>query len=249
MTLSVAAPAVSPGMSRPKKSGPSPSKLSSAPGGSISLLQAWKTFLAHPNAWLLITALIGTATMRVITGDFTPWDALIVVALVAFHPFQEWLIHVYVLHWQPRKWGPLTIDFELAKRHRHHHVDPWDMPTVFIPKRTLWFAVIAHSVGWLAIMPTQGLAWTGLVTVTMIGLVYEFTHYIVHTTYKPKSKTYKRIFRYHRLHHFKNEHFWYGVTMHQGDRVLGTLPKHQRDVPTSPTARNIGGVAAGDCDV
>jgi hypothetical protein len=47
------------------------------------------------------------------------------------------------------------------------------------------------------------------------------------------------LWRYHRLHHFKNEHYWQGVTMHLGDRVLGTLPDHTK-VPTSPTCRTLG---------
>ncbi len=231
---------------------PKPAKLSTAPKGTLTLAQAWATFLKHPNAWMLITAVVVSVVGRVWVGQFSAWDVLIPLALVAFHPFQEWLIHVYVLHWKPRKIGPVTVDFELARRHRYHHVDPWDMPTVFIPQRTLWFALIGHGLFWFAALPALGvpgaLAWTGLFTVSAIGLVYEFTHYIVHTTYKPRSKTYKRIFRYHRLHHFKNEHYWYGVTMHQGDRVLGTLPAKTHDVPTSPTARDIGGVAAGDCE-
>ena len=46
--------------------------------------------------------------------------------------------------------------------------------------------------------------------------------------------------RNHRLHHFKNEHYWMGVTMHLGDRVLGTLAS-PKEVPTSPTCRDLLG--------
>jgi len=45
--------------------------------------------------------------------------------------------------------------------------------------------------------------------------------------------------RNHRLHHFKNERYWFGVTSTVGDRVIGTLPD-QSTVPRSPTARSLG---------
>ena len=32
------------------------------------------------------------------------------------------------------------------------------------------------------------------------------------------------LWRNHRLHHCKNEHYWFGVTMLSGDRLLGTAP-------------------------
>ena len=76
-------------------------------------------------------------------------------------------------------------------------------------------------------------------TVAAIGMVYEWTHYLVHTDYKAKHGLYRTIWRNHRLHHFKNEHYWYAVTSPGiADRVLGTYPDPQT-VPTSPTARNL----------
>jgi hypothetical protein len=49
---------------------------------------------------------------------------------------------------------------------------------------------------------------------------------------------YRAIWRNHRLHHFKNEHFWHGITNNLSDRVLGTNPD-QREVPKSSTARTL----------
>jgi sterol desaturase/sphingolipid hydroxylase (fatty acid hydroxylase superfamily) len=40
------------------------------------------------------------------------------------------------------------------------------------------------------------------------------------------------------LHHFKNEHYWHGITSTIADRVLGTFPD-QREVPRSKTARTL----------
>lgn len=46
--------------------------------------------------------------------------------------------------------------------------------------------------------------------------------------------------RHHRLHHYKNEEYWYGVSLHLADRLLGTLPSAD-SVPRSPTARDLEG--------
>ncbi len=209
-----------------------------ANGPAWTLGQCAARFMHHRNAWILVVVVIATLIARAVTLDFTLWDLAIVGGLVAFHPFQEWLIHVYVLHWRPRKLGPIKIDFELARRHRHHHADPADLQVGFMPTSTLVMSAIGHAAFWWFVMPTAALAWTGMLTIAAIGLLYEWTHFIVHTSYKPQGARARRVFRYHRLHHFKNENYWMGVTMHLGDRVLGTMPD-QRDVPASPTARDL----------
>jgi len=203
-------------------------------------------FFSNANPWLLMAGLAGAVIGRGMLGPLSWHDVALAAALVAFEPLQEWLIHVYVLHWKPRRVFGFMIDPEVCWKHRAHHEDPWNLDDVFIPRRTLLALFPLLTALWWAITPTLELWMSALITALSIGVVYEWTHFLVHTTYKPRSTVYKRIFRYHRLHHFKNEHFWYGVTSHMGDRILGTLP-HQRSVKTSPTARNIGATAAGDC--
>ena len=61
-------------------------------------------------------------------------------------------------------------------------------------------------------------------TLTMI-LNYEWVHYLIHTSYQPKTRLYRRLWRHHRLHHFKNEEFWFGLTMLSGDTLMKTNPQ------------------------
>ncbi len=75
----------------------------------------------------------------------------------------------------------------------------------------------------------------------MVG-VYEWTHFLIHTAHRPRSAYYRSIWRNHRLHHYKNEHYWHGITNTLSDRVLRTNPD-QADVPRSPTARTLGRAA------
>jgi sterol desaturase/sphingolipid hydroxylase (fatty acid hydroxylase superfamily) len=80
---------------------------------------------------------------------------------------------------------------------------------------------------------------TYLVFIAMLGLSYEWSHYLIHSDYKPKTRVYRAIWRNHRQHHFKNEHYWFTVTSSgTADRVLGTYPD-QATVATSPTAKNL----------
>ena len=71
------------------------------------------------------------------------------------------------------------------------------------------------------------------------ALLYEWVHYLVHTRYIPRSRLYKRLWTHHRLHHYKNENYWFGVSMTSGDGLLQTRPEH-RGVPTSATCRTLG---------
>jgi hypothetical protein len=50
--------------------------------------------------------------------------------------------------------------------------------------------------------------------------------------YQPKHAHYRTIWRSHRLHHFKNERYWFGVSSDVAGHVFGTSPDH-RTVPRS----------------
>jgi hypothetical protein len=64
-------------------------------------------------------------------------------------------------------------------------------------------------------------------------------HFLVHTRWRPRWRPYQVLWRNHRLHHYKNEHFWFGVTRLAADRWLGTQPARDA-VATSPTCRTLG---------
>ena len=205
----------------------------------MTLTDAAREFWRHPTPWLLAGALIAAVVARIAVGDWRWSDAVLPLVVLAVFPFVEWMIHVFVLHWRPRRIGRVMIDPVLARKHREHHIDPRIVPLIFIPLQSLAGAFGATLIAGLLIIPRTGLGVTFLVTVAAIGIVYEWTHYLVHTDYKAKHALYRAIWRNHRSHHFKNEHFWYAVTSPGiADRVLGTYPDPQT-VSTSPTARNL----------
>lgn len=205
----------------------------------FSLTDAVREFIRHPSPWILTGALAAASTARLAVGDWRLSDAAVPLVMLALFPFFEWMVHVFILHWRPKRLGPVTLDPLLARKHREHHSDPRAIPVIFIPWRSLlWIVPSAIAVALLA-FPRTGLGLTFLLCLTALGVVYEWCHYLVHSDYKPKSALYRSVWRNHRQHHYKNEHYWFGVTtVAAADRVLGTCPDSTQ-VPTSPTAKNL----------
>jgi hypothetical protein len=206
---------------------------------TFTLADACREFSRHPSPWLIGGTLVVAAGARVVVGGWQPTEALVPVALVAVFPFVEWIVHVTILHWRPRRIGRLRLDPLLARKHREHHVDPRVVPLIFIPwQALLWVLPAALGVALLA-CPRLGMGLTFLMSLTALGLAYEWCHYLIHSDYKPKTAAYRAIWRNHRQHHFKNEHYWFTVTSAgTADRVLGTCPDPAA-VATSPTAKNL----------
>ena len=213
---------------------------------SVSLGTAWRRFWRAPSPWLIGGFLAAAVAGRAVAGTGSPWELLAPAALLAAFPLIEWVIHVAILHWRPRQVGPVRVDPLLARKHRAHHADPRDLPLVFIPTPVLVRLLPAYVVvAWLA-MPTTTGALTLLVSVYAIMFGYEWTHYLVHSDYRPRSRWFRHVWRNHRLHHYKNEHYWFGVaTAGTADRVLGTFPE-PADVTTSPTVRALHATEAAE---
>ena len=205
----------------------------------VGLGEAGRAFWLHPSPWLISTFVAGSVTLRVVVGGGSWWELAIPAALVASFPVIEWLIHVVVLHWRPRRVGSVEVDSLLARKHRAHHADPRDLPLVFIPWPVLTWLLPAYVAVLLLVMPTLPSALSLLVSVYAIKLGYEWIHYLVHSDYRPRSRWFRSVWRNHRLHHYKNEHYWFTVTSAgTADRLFGTYPE-PATVPTSPTVRQL----------
>ena len=206
---------------------------------SISLGSAFAEFVKHPSPWVLFAMVIGGVIARVTTADWQVSDAVLPAIMVAVFPAYEWMVHVFVLHWKPRRIGPVTVDSILARKHRLHHADPRDVPLVFIPWQALFWIVPANIAIAAFAFGRLGLGLTFLVTISAAGLIYEWVHFLVHTDYRPVTGPYRAVWNNHRLHHYKNEHYWFTVTTSgTADRLFGTYPD-PASVPKSRTARNL----------
>ena len=214
-----------------------------------TLRQAWAEFRAKRSPKLILLAIVATLAVRIVVGDPLTWrDAAAVAALLVIYPFGEWAIHVYLLHLKPFRFRGERVELATARAHREHHEEPNDLFMILLaPSEALALmflavpltpalagVVIALAGGTVP----YGALLTGVLTGQVLVAIYEWTHFLIHTAYRPHSRYYRSIWRNHRLHHFKNEHYWHGITNTVGDRALGTF-RDQREVPKSQTARTL----------
>jgi sterol desaturase/sphingolipid hydroxylase (fatty acid hydroxylase superfamily) len=215
--------------------------------GPLTLRDCARAFFRFRSPRVLAAFFVLFVAARIAVGGWSWLDLAAAAALIAFQPFTEWLIHVSLLHSKPRKLGPWTIDLPTARMHRWHHREPTLLEAVLIPGSLIaGFLVPVFLVMWLLSWPWAllgashlGVWLTLLIVSVLLTATYEWSHFLIHTPYRPRTRYYRTIWRSHRLHHFKNEHYWFGVSSDAADRVLGTNPDH-RSVPKSETVKTLG---------
>jgi hypothetical protein len=210
--------------------------------------EALGQILRRPSLWLIAVVLLGALGARVALGGWTWHDAAVPALLLAVYPFGEWAIHVYLLHLPPFCWRGRTVELVTAAGHRRHHERPNNLRVVLLEwpdvAGLLLLAVplVALALGGLIAAVGGGFEARALLSAEALGALlvglYEWVHFLIHTAHQPRSRLYRAVWRAHRLHHFKNEHYWHGITSTVADHVLGTAPDH-RTVKRSPTARTL----------
>jgi sterol desaturase/sphingolipid hydroxylase (fatty acid hydroxylase superfamily) len=215
----------------------------------VTLSDSARAFWRQPSPPYLTGAVLIVLALRVVQDSWSWRDLVMALGLIALTPFVEWTIHVYMLHSPPFNLFGRRVEMLTAREHRAHHEAPGVLDGVLLPVYgVLVFLASIALVNWGISFPIAlvlggdrlAYATTGVLTSFTILALYEWSHFLIHTPYRPQGRYFKAIWRNHRLHHFKNERYWFGVTSTVGDRVIGTLPD-QREVPRSPTARTLRG--------
>jgi hypothetical protein len=216
---------------------------------------AWREFAKRHSPWMIGAAILILVAVRILIDEPFGWADLVAVAAMAvIYPFGEWAIHVYLLHAEPIQIRGRRFELPTTRDHRYHHRHPNNLMTLLLDATELaellllavpFVVLVGGSIVGLVIgeMPWGPMVSAAICGYVLVG-VYEWTHFLIHTAYVPRSAAYRSVWRNHRLHHFKNEHYWHGITNTIADHALGTDPDH-RDVPRSETARtlDVGGPA------
>jgi hypothetical protein len=206
-----------------------------------------REFFTHFSPRAVLAAATLAILARVYVGQWSWRDLIPPLALLAAQPFVEWVIHKYLLHLPPFEVRGRKVELYGSIQHRNHHLAPSDLDRVllkpvevisFVLQIAILIVVLTLGVGLPLGAPVLPLALTGIVFAYLGLFRYEWSHFLIHTPYVPRSRSYRTIWRNHRLHHFKHEGYWMGVSSNLGDRVLGTNPEG-RSVPRSPTARTL----------
>ncbi|MDR6224121.1 sterol desaturase family protein [Desmospora profundinema] len=195
----------------------------------------WREFWFHPDiASTAVVLMVGLVFVVPHLGSGTVWLAL-VAGLVAY-AMAEYLIHRFVFHFPPPK-NRLMLKM-LKRLHYDHHQDPNDLRLLFLP---IWYSwpLIGLTVG-IAFLLTQSFVHAAAFAVGVMGylLHYEWMHYIAHRPVKPRTPWGRYMKRIHLWHHYKNEHYWYGVTHPVMDYTMGTM-KREKETHRSDTVRDL----------
>ncbi len=217
---------------------------------TTTLRAAWRLFRRYRSPRVMAIGLGLAVAVRLgvsLWTGWSVWDAVAVAVVVGLVPFVEWFVHLLVLHAEPRAVGRWRIDTGFG--HREHHLNPSSINWLLLRGQeaalfqVINSAMVVAVVGgplWLLDAPVAGPVLTGVITAVLALAHYEWSHFLFHIAYRPKTRFYRRLETNHRLHHWRNERYWLGVTTNLGDRVLRTYPASKSDVPRSPTARTLG---------
>ena len=172
-----------------------------------------------------------------VVGGGAWWELLVPAALIALFPVIEWVIHVAILHWRPRRVGPVTD--RLAARPQAPRP----------PRRPARPAARVHPLAG-AVLAAPGVRRhraardadaVQRADAAGVGLRDHARLRVdalpVHSDYRPRCRWFRSVWRNHRLHHYKNEHYWFTVTSAgTADRLFGTYPDPAK-VTTSTTVK------------
>ena len=87
-------------------------------GPQISLVSAAKGMFTHRGPRVIALACIVTLVVRGLVFEYSWADLWVIVGVIAFWPFQEWLIHAWLEHMPALRFGKRSLELVITKAHR-----------------------------------------------------------------------------------------------------------------------------------
>ena len=150
--------------------------------------------------------------------QFTLLDVAMFLGATIFWWFQEHWIHGHLLH--------SDFDWMGKQIHKNHHDKSYHHISIDPPALLMGWLLSVYVL--LQILLPMPLALSATIGYAIAGLKYEWTHYIVHTKVRPKSKSMQRIRDNHMRHHLLDNDNWLGFSVLFVDRIFGTSPELER---------------------
>ena len=211
-----------------------------------TLREVFRTYGSHRSPQVIVTGISVIGVARLWVGGFGWAEPVVIGLTLLLTGLVEWFLHLFLLH-APEDSARMA-KYGTGTGHREHHLDPSNIGWIMLAPQDA-FVFLWMLAGWTAVwsLPLSVLIGASMLSTYLTALLtayltlahYEWVHLLVHTRHRPKSRYYKRLEANHRLHHYRNEHYWLGVTSNLGDRILRTLPANKTDVPLSDTARSL----------
>ncbi|KEO83912.1 sterol desaturase family protein [Tumebacillus flagellatus] len=166
--------------------------------------------------------------------DWTTWVGVLAGAAVFFST--EYTTHRFLFHMNPPK-NPRLRKL-LHRLHYDHHDVPNELHLLLLP---LWYSVPNFAILWglaYLIVGSAVIAWSVVLGGVLGMFYYEWVHYVAHRPIKPLTRFGRWMKKVHLWHHYKSEHYWYGVSNPLMDYLMGTF-RDEKAVEMSPTARKL----------
>ena len=168
----------------------------------IIVLFAWKNFA------------IGVSTQTFV---------ILFVSGVIFWTLFEFVLHRYVFHFFPEGEFQERVQFLF---HGVHHQFPDDKDRLVMPVTLSLLITLLLFFVFNALL--GDLVW-GFFCGFMLGyLVYDMTHYGIHHIRTPRNAYFKRLWKHHMDHHYRDTNKAYGVSSTLWDHVFGTMQAQKR---------------------
>jgi sterol desaturase/sphingolipid hydroxylase (fatty acid hydroxylase superfamily) len=155
--------------------------------------------------------------------NFSRWMIVgVFFAGTFFWTFFEYVMHRWLFHIEAEsKFGKRVIYIV----HGNHHHYPRDKQRLFMPPvPSLLLATLIFGLQYLLLGKYVFLFCPGFI----FGyLMYGTIHYAIHA-YNPPFKWMKALWRNHHLHHYKDEHNYFGVSSTLWDHVFGTFSNSEK---------------------
>lgn len=167
----------------------------------------------------LFIGFVCLADIVIAAASYHNWLWLALAAGLVFFFVIEYFIHRFILHGLMKAVLPQAYE-----GHVRHHIEPTTMKFMLTPNvYNVPGYVAIWVVGWLITRNVPIMA-AFIVGVSLAQLNYEWTHFVSHRPIVPKTAWGKWMKKFHLLHHYKNEHYWFGVTHPTLDHLFRTDP-------------------------
>ncbi|MDP9728256.1 sterol desaturase family protein [Alicyclobacillus tolerans] len=133
--------------------------------------------------------------------------------------FIEYIVHRFILHGILSKIMPRAYE-----GHVRHHTHPEEMKTLLTPNQYNIPGYLGIFLLCIWISHSLDISFAFLTTLSICQLYYEWSHFVSHRPIVPLTPWGKWMKKFHLLHHFQNEHYWFGVTNSTLDALVGTSP-------------------------
>ena len=179
--------------------------------------------IGPPLVVLSISGFIYTRIQLLSSVPFTITEFAIFISAIILWSFQEYFLHRVALHSQNFNWIGKSI-------HQTHHDKDYFHISIDPPVLLVGWLFAAHLII-KTILPSWHLCLSATIGYALAGLVYEWSHYIVHTKVKaPQSsssilvKLFLQMRNNHMRHHLVDDRYWYAFSVPAMDDLFDTNP-------------------------